>query len=288
MADGRGELQVLDDPDQVRSAVRAARRQGKRVGCVPTMGALHEGHLSLIRAARAECDFVVVTIFVNPTQFGPNEDFDKYPRPLEADLAACRKEGVDVVFHPAVEAMYPAGSKTFVEVEGLSTIWEGACRPGHFRGVATIVTKLLNVTEPDVAYFGQKDYQQQLLIRQMCRDLLLPVRIRVCPTVREPDGLAMSSRNAYLSPEERRSALALSQALFLARDRLAQGERDLPAIRQAMRDHLESQPNVRVDYVTICHPETLEELEEPLPRMVALVAARVNETRLIDNLLLET
>ena len=252
------------------------------------MGALHEGHLSLIRTARAECDFVVVTIFVNPTQFGPHEDFDQYPRPLQDDLQACRKEGVDVAFHPSVEAMYPAGAKTFVEVEGLSTILEGACRPGHFRGVATIVTKLLHVTEPDVAYFGQKDYQQQLLIRQMCRDLLFPVRIRVCPTVREPDGLAMSSRNAYLSPEERCSALSLSQALFLARDRLARGDRDLRAIERAMRDHMESHANVRVDYATIRDPETLEELEEPRPQMVALVAARVGETRLIDNLLLET
>ena len=270
----------------VRRAITEARRRGQRIGCVPTMGALHAGHVSLIHNARERCGFVVVTVFVNPTQFGPNEDLEKYPRSLEADLEACRKVGVDLVFHPATETIYPAGSKTFVHVEELSTILEGAFRPGHFRGVATVVTQLLNIVLPDEAFFGQKDYQQQLLIRQMCRDLHLPVEVRTCPTIREPDGLALSSRNAYLSDHERQLALTLSQALNLARDRCAAGETDLEAIRQSMLAHLKSQPGVEVDYATIAHPETLEEPAAPLPEMVALVAAGVGQTRLIDNLVI--
>jgi pantoate--beta-alanine ligase len=274
---------VASEPE-LRSRVTAAKRDGNLVGVVPTMGALHEGHLSLVRAARDECGFVVVTIFVNPTQFGPNEDFQRYPRPLESDLAACREAGVDLVFHPDVATVYPAGFQSFVNVKGLGDVLEGAHRPGHFRGVATIVLKLLQLTQPDVAYFGRKDYQQQLLVRRMCRDLNVPVEIRTCPIVRDGDGLAVSSRNQYLSAAERRSALSLSQSLQLAQRRLQDGDADVAAVRRAMAEHLRSFPGVQVDYATIADPETLQELDRKQPEMVALVAARVGSTRLIDNL----
>lgn len=272
--------------DGVRHRIADSRGLSERSGCVPTMGALHEGHLSLIRAARNECDFVVVTIFVNPAQFGPDEDFEDYPRPLDADLHACRQEGVDLVFHPNTEIMYPDECKTFVEVEGLSTSLEGACRPGHFRGVATVVAKLLNIVQSDVAYFGQKDFQQQALIRRLCQDLHVPVEIRTCPTVREPDGLALSSRNVYLDADERRQALSLSQSLHLAENLIARGETNLEIVRNAMRKLLTSMPNVKVDYATIADPNTLQELTSPQPRMVALVAAQVGRARLIDNILM--
>ena len=275
---------VTADTADLDRAVLTARGQTERIGLVPTMGALHEGHLSLIGAARDECRFVIVSLFVNPTQFGPQEDFDLYPRPFEADLQACRDAGVDLVFHPDTKTIYADDFATFVEVGGLSAVLEGRFRPGHFRGVTTIVLKLLNLVRPDVAYFGRKDYQQQLLIRRMCRDLAVPVEIRTRPTVRSADGLALSSRNRYLDADQRRSALALSQSLFLARDRLAAGETDLNAIRRAMSQHLASTPRVQVDYATIVHPGTLEDPAEPLPEMIALVAARVDDVRLIDNL----
>jgi len=275
---------VAEQVSDVRRAVRDARHEGLSLGCVPTMGALHAGHMSLIDAARRECRHVAVTIFVNPTQFGPNEDFAKYPRTLETDLALCREAGVDLVFLPAVETLYPRLFATFVEVERLSQILEGACRPGHFRGVATIVLKLLNLLQPDLAYFGRKDFQQQLLVRKMCRDLDVPVEIRTCPTIREPDGLALSSRNRFLSPVDRQKALALSQALRMAERSLKEGQRDVVAVAAAMRRHLESTPEVTVDYATVANPETLEELTAPLAEMVALVAARVGSTRLIVNI----
>lgn len=280
------QMKMADDVDELREQIAEARRRGDWIGAVPTMGALHAGHLSLMETARLECDFVVATIFVNPTQFGPNEDFERYPRTLEQDLAACSRAGVDLVFCPTRDLMYPDEYGTFVEVEGLTNVWEGAFRPGHFRGVATIVLKLLNCIAPDVAYFGRKDYQQQALIRKMCRELDLPVEIRTCPTVREADGLALSSRNQYLSPAERQSALALSQCLRLARNRLTAGETDVAAVRAAMREQLDRDKAIQVDYVTVAHPETLRELSEPLPEMVALVAARIGRTRLIDNLLI--
>jgi pantoate--beta-alanine ligase len=273
---------VAHEVADVRKAVREARRSNLSVGCVPTMGALHAGHMSLIEAARRDCRLVAVTIFVNPTQFGPNEDFSKYPRPLDHDLRQCEAAGVDLVFAPAAEAMYPPAFGTFVEVEALERILEGAFRPGHFRGVATIVLKLLNLVQPDAAYFGRKDFQQQLLVRKMCRELDLPVEIRTCPTVREPDGLALSSRNRYLDLAERQKALALSQALRLAEHRLRQGESDLSALRLSMRRQMES-AGLTVDYATIADPENLEELSAPRAEMVALVAARVGRTRLIDN-----
>jgi pantoate--beta-alanine ligase len=274
---------VAQQVADVRQAVRDARRRDRTVGCVPTMGALHAGHESLIRACRDECAFVAVTIFVNPTQFGPQEDFARYPRPLEDDLATCRRAGVDLVFVPTVETLYSARFETFVEVEPLSRILEGAARPGHFRGVATIVLKLLNIVEAERAYFGRKDFQQQLLVRKMCRELDLPVEIRTCPTIREPDGLALSSRNRYLDAGERQTALSLYQSLQMAAQRLQHGERDMPAVAGEMRRILEV-AGARADYATIADPESLAEIAAPLPNMVALVAAHVGRTRLIDNL----
>ncbi len=272
----------------MRGIVRNAQQRGLRVGLVPTMGALHTGHLSLIQAARSECDFVVVSIFVNPAQFGPQEDFQKYPRNLETDLKLCAEAGTDVVFHPSVEAIYPAGYATYVDVTGLSEVLEGKFRPGHFRGVTTVVLKLFNIIPADYAFFGQKDYQQQAIIRRMCTELNIPVEIRVCPTVREPDGLALSSRNVYLGAEERRSALALSKSLHLARERLAGGGHDLAAVRAEMFELLTKTSRVRAEYATLVHPNTLAEVPEVLPKLVAVVAARVGTTRLIDNLIIET
>ena len=248
------------------------------------MGALHAGHLSLLEAARQECHYVAVSIFVNPAQFGPQEDFAEYPRTWDADIQACSEYGVQLVYHPSREVVYPLGFQTYLELERLSTILEGQFRPGHFRGVATVVLKLFNIVQPDVAYFGEKDYQQQLLVRTMCRELNLPLEIRVCPTVREPDGLALSSRNANLDPAARQSALRLSQSLQIARERLLAGETGIASVKSAMRTHLESAAEIRVDYATIADPQTLEDLSRPESEMVALVAAHVGSTRLIDNL----
>jgi pantoate--beta-alanine ligase len=267
----------------VRQAVFEARRRDRAVGCVPTMGALHAGHESLIQACRQECGFTAVTIFVNPKQFGPQEDFARYPRPLEDDLARCRGAGVDLVFAPTAETLYPAGFSTYVDVEPLSRVLEGASRPGHFRGVATVVLKLLNIVNPQRAYFGQKDFQQQLLVRKMCRELDLPVEIRTCPTVREPDGLALSSRNRYLDADERQTGLSLYRSLQRAAERLRRGEQDVRAVAGEMGRLLET-AGARPDYATIADSESLEELATPRQNMVALVAAHVGRTRLIDNL----
>ncbi len=272
----------------MRGIVWQAHQRGARVGFVPTMGALHAGHLSLIQAAREECDFVVVSIFVNPTQFGPNEDFTKYPRNNDADLNLCAEAEVDVVFRPTVETIYPTAYATFVDVTGLSDVLEGKFRPGHFRGVTTVVLKLFNIVPADFAYFGQKDYQQQTIIRRMCAELNLPIEIRVCPTVREADGLALSSRNVYLNVEERRSALALMRSLHLAKELISSGQKDLAHVRQEMFELLTKTPRVRAEYATLIHPETLAEVSDELPRLVAVVAARVGATRLIDNLVIET
>lgn len=282
-----GPLQVAESVDNVRAAVRAARQAGKTIGFVPTMGALHVGHVSLMERARAECDYVVVSIFVNPTQFGPHEDFNRYPRPRDKDLAMCRDAGANLVFYPTVETMYPAGHRTFVEVGGLSEILEGAIRPGHFRGVATVVTKLFNIVQADRAYFGQKDYQQQTLIRVMTRELDLPTEVVTCPTIRDPDGLALSSRNAYLSPAERQAGLALSRALRQAATMVAEGERNVPKLEAAMRHELESAAGLKLEYAVVVHHESLMPLSSAEPVMVALVAARAGATRLIDNAILK-
>jgi len=279
-------LPVAESVDDVRAAVNRAKQSSKRIGFVPTMGALHVGHVSLMERAKAECEFVAVSIFVNPTQFGPREDFNRYPRPRETDLQICRDAGANLVFYPTVETMYPVGHRTFVEVGGLSDVLEGAIRPGHFRGVATVVAKLFNIVQADRAYFGQKDYQQQTLIRVMARELDLPTEIVTCDTIRDPDGLALSSRNAYLSPAERQSGLSLSRALRLAERLVEHGERNVQRLETAMLQELDSTPGVQVDYAVIVHHESLAPLPVAEPAMVALVAARVGATRLIDNLIL--
>jgi len=274
---------VVTQIAELRRAIGAARQAGHRIGCVPTMGALHQGHLSLIERARQIADIVVATIFVNPSQFGPQEDLEKYPRPLEADLAACREAGVDIVYLPSVESLYPTDFNTWVSVEGLSSILEGETRPGHFRGVATIVLKLLNIVQPDSACFGQKDYQQQALIRKMVRDLDVPVRIITCPTIREPDGLAMSSRNAYLSAAERRAATVLWRGLQLADQQLRDATAETGTVVANVRQLLASEPLVKPDYVAIVDADSLAPLERSQSRMAVLLAARVGSTRLIDN-----
>lgn len=274
---------VAESVEAVRSSVAIARQRGKSIGFVPTMGALHAGHVSLMERAKSECDTVVVSIFVNPTQFGPNEDFQKYPRPRERDLEICAAAGADVVFYPTVDIMYPRGYRTFVEVQGLSEILEGAIRPGHFRGVATVVTKLFLIVGADAAYFGQKDYQQQLVLHIMARELNIPTRVVTCPTLRDPDGLAMSSRNAYLSPKERQRGLCLSRALRKAVELTSAGERSLERIQQALREEIVSTEGVVLDYAIVVDADTLAELPTIVPKMVALVAARVGSTRLIDN-----
>lgn len=281
-------MDVESSPKKVHAAIREARRRGLTIGCVPTMGALHAGHVSLVQRARSENDFVVATIFVNPTQFGPTEDFSRYPRTLDADLEFCRGAGADLVFTPQVADMYAAHAETIVRVTGLSTVLEGAHRPGHFDGVTTVVTKLFQITEPDRAYFGQKDYQQQLIIRRMVQDLNIPVTIVTCPIIREADGLAMSSRNRYLSPEERGIAAEIFQALQLA-DRLAVGSAVSPReIAERMRAHLEGTGGLSVQYAVVADSQTLASQETRIGggSGVALIAAKLGTTRLIDNQIL--
>jgi pantoate--beta-alanine ligase len=272
---------------QLRDELGVVRRSGKRIGLVPTMGALHEGHLSLVRAARAECDYTVVSIYVNPSQFGPGEDFAKYPRLLDDDvalLAGCR---TDLVFAPSNEEVYLPGYATWVEVGAVAEPLEGACRPGHFRGVATIVLKLLNMVQPDVAYFGQKDFQQTLVIRRMVADLDVPVTIRVCPIVREADGLALSSRNRYLSPAARQRALVLWKSLQLAAELVEQrGQRRAEVIVSQMRKLIETAENARIDYIALVEPETLRPVETIRGRTLVALAVQIENTRLIDNRLL--
>ena len=257
------------------------------VGFVPTMGYLHEGHLSLVRRARGENRSVAVSIFVNPTQFGPQEDFETYPRDTERDLTLLRGEGTDVVFLPEAEEMYPADFNSWIVVEGMTEMLEGASRPGHFRGVATVVAKLLNIVQPNRAYFGQKDAQQALVIKKMVADLNMNPQIIVAPTVREPDGLAMSSRNSYLNPEERQAALVLWKSLSLAQQLRSGGEKSADRIRQQMIALIEGEPRALIDYVSIADPESLRELDEiDRPALVSL-AVRIGKTRLIDNVILD-
>lgn len=278
-------MQILSTIPKIRGALHTLRRKGS-VGFVPTMGALHAGHRSLVVAARERCDVAVASIFVNPTQFAPNEDFSRYPRTLEEDCRMLEAEGVDLVFTPAADAMYPPGASTFIEVPGVSERLDGASRPGHFRGVATIIAKLFHIVQPDLAFFGQKDAAQVAVLRQMVRDLDFPVQLVVCPTVREDDGLAMSSRNRYLSPEERRQALSLSHALKAAQWLAQQGEPHAAALLQAMTTSLQQERGVRIDYVAIVHPDTLLPLEDIRSGALLAIAAYVGSTRLIDNILL--
>jgi pantoate--beta-alanine ligase len=257
------------------------------VGFVPTMGYLHEGHLSLVRQARAECASVIASIFVNPTQFGPNEDLGSYPRDLERDLDLLSKEGADLVWAPPAEEMYPEGYQTWVNVEEVTQPLEGGMRPGHFRGVATVVAKLFNAVQPDKAYFGQKDAQQAAVIRQMVKDLSYPIKIEVCPIVREADGLAMSSRNVYLDPRERRAATVLSRSLEAAKHAYAAGERDAAQIRRVMNEVLACEPLARPQYVSCADRLTLKELETITDGALLSMAVYLGKTRLIDNTVLE-
>ncbi|MBI3098770.1 MAG: pantoate--beta-alanine ligase [Planctomycetes bacterium] len=282
----RAPARILRTVAALRRYVAAARRAGRSIGFVPTMGALHEGHLSLMRRAKRECDVVLVSIFVNPMQFGPREDFSKYPRDLAGDARLCSSAGVDAIFAPSVEAMYPPGFKTCVDMRDLTEPLCGRFRPGHFRGVMTVVAKLFLQVQPDAAFFGQKDFQQAAILKQMARDLDFPIRIVRCPIVREPDGLAMSSRNAYLSPEERSQALCLSQALTEARRLLRGGERRAGRLRRAMKRIVRAVSGARIDYISIVDPETLRDVEQATPSSVALLAVRIGPARLIDNAIL--
>jgi pantoate--beta-alanine ligase len=276
-------LQVIRHGEEMRAAVRALREAGETVGFIPTMGALHEGHLSLVDAAAADCDRVAASIFVNPSQFGPAEDFAKYPRDVDRDLELLAGRGCNFVFLPETTEMYPPGFSTFIDVGAVAEPWEGAARPGHFRGVATVVHKLFQLVPAHRAYFGQKDYQQTLVVRHMVVDLNMPIEIRVCPTVRDADGLALSSRNAYLSPDERRRSLALWQSLKLAEAIYQDGEREAAAIKAAMLAHIQAVGGVEVEYIALLHDGTVEETPTLDGPTVIAVAARVGATRLIDN-----
>lgn len=276
-------MDVTGQIEKARDAVRRIRCDGETSGLVPTMGALHEGHLSLIRRARDECGFVAVSIFVNPTQFAPNEDFDAYPRTREADVDACASAGVDLVFAPNVATMYSPGNLTGLHVNELSEVLCGPFRQGHFDGVATIVAKLLNIIPADRAYFGEKDYQQLVLIRRMCADLNVATEIVGCPTVREPDGLAMSSRNAYLSAQQREQALLISAGLFAARDAFVAGERDGRALEGIVRARLKRGEGIEVEYVECVDALTLERVSHVADEARICVAVRIGRSRLIDN-----
>ena len=279
-------MKILATIDDMRAASRAARGAGKRLGLVPTMGALHEGHLSLVRAAREASDVVAASIFVNPTQFGPNEDLTKYPRSFERDCQLLEREEAEYVFAPSVEEMYPPGAVTWVTVEGLSEKLDGRSRPGHFRGVATIVAKLFHAAEPDAAFFGQKDAAQVAVIRHMVRDLGFPVEIVVCPIVREPDGLAMSSRNAYLDREQRKRAPALHRALMRVKKLAEAGERKAELLIEAGREEIGHESWVTVDYFEIVDPDSLDPVADVSRGALVAVAAYVGTTRLIDNVVL--
>ena len=279
-------MKICSDIDEMRAVRRAARSDGKTIALVPTMGALHEGHMALVRAARAQCDLVVVSIFVNPLQFGPKEDLSKYPRNFDGDRELLNQHGVDVIFAPSVEEMYPAGAVTYVTVEGLSDKLCGRSRPGHFRGVTTVVSKLFNIVEPDRAFFGQKDAAQSTIIARMVRDLNLPVQVVVCPIVRESDGLAMSSRNAYLDAPQRKSALVLQRSLLEVQERFGQRERKVDALIEAGKQIFAQEPSVQLDYFEIVDPGTLQPVNDFSRPVLVAVAAFVGKARLIDNVVL--
>ncbi len=279
-------MEVIETISRMKEVVKSLRLEGKKIGFVPTMGYLHEGHLSLVRAAKKEADVTVVSIFVNPIQFGPKEDFHRYPRDLERDKSLLAREGVDFLFVPAAEEMYPPDYQTYVEVTRLQEGLCGRSRPGHFRGVATVVLKLFHIVSPDLAYFGQKDAQQAVIIERMVRDLNLEIKIRVLPIVRDADGLALSSRNTYLSPQERQSALAIPRSLNEAARLIAQGEKRVEVIKGKMEEIIASEPFLRIDYLEIVDPEKLTPLKEISGPTLIAVAVYCGQTRLIDNLLL--
>jgi pantoate--beta-alanine ligase len=281
-------MHIISSSTEITAISKQAHGANKRVGFVPTMGALHAGHISLVRAARTQSDVVIVSIFVNPLQFGPKEDFSKYPRTLERDCDLLVAENVDYVFAPSVEEMYPQGGKTWVTVEGITDLLDGRSRPGHFRGVTTVVSKLFHIVQPDLAFFGQKDAAQVAIIQKMVRDLNLDVRIVVCPTVRESDGLAMSSRNAYLDPSQRRQATVLYRALIRVQTLADQGERDSGKLLAAGTQTIAEESAIRLDYFEIVDRDTLEPVAETSGGALVAVAAYVGDTRLIDNIVLES
>lgn len=278
---------IIESVSEMREFISQAKQQGKKVGLVPTMGALHEGHLTLMGEARSCCDIVVASIFVNPTQFGPNEDYGAYPRTWQADLAACQRAGVDVVFHPSVAEMYPEGGGTWVNVEGITEKLCGKTRPGHFRGVTTVVTKLFNIVQPSKAFFGQKDAQQVVVLMKLVRDLNMDVELHMVPIVRDPDGLAKSSRNSYLTPEQRTAALVLSHSLQLARRLVMQGVRDCQLIISEVRTAIMKEPLANLEYVEIYSFPELQEITAINGKALLAVAGRFGTTRLIDNSILE-
>ena len=280
-------MEVAETIESVRSLVKTARNGGKIIGLVPTMGALHVGHISLMEAAVEKCDFVVVSIFVNPTQFVPGEDFEKYPRPLEADLEICRKTGADVVFAPTPEQMYPAENITWVSVEKLTEFLCGRSRPGHFRGVTTVCTKLFNIVAPDIAYFGQKDAQQAIVIRRMAADLNMPLEIVICPTVREPDGLAVSSRNKYLTEQQKKDATNIYKSLQKCRQMIDAGVTEATEIINGMSKILQPFPSIEIEYISIVDAETLRNIDRIAGKVLAAVAVKIGPARLIDNILVD-
>ena len=281
-------MEVAKTIESVRSLVKAARSGGKKIGFVPTMGALHIGHISLIEAAVDKCDFVVVSIFVNPTQFGPGEDFKKYPRPLKADLEICRKAEVDVVFTPTPEQMYPDENLTWVNVGKLTETLCGRFRPGHFRGVTTVCAKLFNIVAPDIAFFGQKDAQQAIVIRRMVTDLIMPLEIVICPTIREPNGLAVSSRNQYLTEQQKKDATNIYKSLEKCRRMIDAGIKDTREIITDMRKILQQVPSIEIEYVSIVDAETLQAIDKITDKVLAAIAVRIGPARLIDNILMDT
>jgi len=280
-------MEVTGSIEQVRSCVKDVRLQGKSVGFVPTMGALHAGHVSLIKAAKEKCDFVVVSIFVNPMQFGPDEDFDKYPRPIEKDAVICEQAGVDLVFNPTASEMYKAENITWVDVEKLAEHLCGRSRPGHFRGVTTVCAKLFNIVRPDFAFFGQKDAQQAIIIKRMVADLNMDMEVVICPIVREDDGLAMSSRNKYLSAEQRSQALLLHKSLLQGEKLVKKGLRDCAEIKQQMTEILNESSAISVEYVSIVDIETLADVEEITEMALIALAVKLGQTRLIDNIIVD-
>ncbi|MDP4182959.1 MAG: pantoate--beta-alanine ligase [Bacillota bacterium] len=280
-------MRVIERISDLKAVIRSQKASGKTIGFVPTMGYLHEGHLSLVKASREENDFTIMSIFVNPTQFGPNEDFEKYPRNMEKDTSLAESVGADLIFSPSVSEMYPEGYKTYVDVEKITEVLCGKSRPGHFKGVTTVVTKLFNIVEPDKAYFGQKDAQQVVVISKMVKDLNMNIEIVMCPIVRESDGLAMSSRNTYLSMGERQEAVILSKSLFEAEEKIKNGERDPELLISFLRQKIETVNFAKIDYIEITDMANLNKLEEIHGKILIALAVKFGKTRLIDNVIVE-
>ncbi|MDQ2087231.1 pantoate--beta-alanine ligase [Herbivorax sp. ANBcel31] len=280
-------MRVVEKIGDLKTIIRAQKREGKTIGFVPTMGYLHRGHLSLVDTSLRHNDYTIMSIFVNPTQFGPDEDFERYPRDMEGDFRKAESAGVDVVFIPQKEEMYPNGYMTYVDVEDMTDSLCGKSRPSHFRGVTTIVNKLFNIVEPDKAYFGQKDAQQALVIKKMVKDLNLNVEVVICPIIREDDGLAMSSRNVYLSEKDRKSAVILSKSLFEAKEMIQNGEKDRGKIVEYIIDRIKSETDAKIDYVEAVKADTLEAIEVLEEEVLIAIAAKFGETRLIDNVILD-